>query len=102
TVTYPHAGINNEFTRILIGMCDQDSGLDMDSFNVTADFPIDDTPAGQNLAARFKALSGGRWELRLTKPLTALPRGQFRASIKDKQGNVRRIERTFSVETRSR
>jgi hypothetical protein len=102
TVTYPQAGINNEFTRILIGMYDYDSGLDMDSFTVTADFPIGDIPAGQNVASHFKALPGGRWEVRLATALTALPRGKLTVSIKDKQGNVSRVERTFSVDARSR
>ena len=77
-------------------MHDYDSGLDMDSFSVTADFAIDGAAAGQNLASRFKALPGGRWELRLATALTARPQGKIIVAIKDKAGNISRIERTFS------
>ena len=41
-------------------MHDYDTGLDLESFRVTADFPLDGVPAGQNLAPRFKAEDAGR------------------------------------------
>ena len=46
-------------------MHDYGTGLDLDSFSVTADFAIDGVKPGENLAAKFKALPDGRWELRL-------------------------------------
>jgi hypothetical protein len=97
TLTYPRAGANPELTRILVGMHDYGSGLDPDSFEVTADFPVDGVPAGQNLASRFKPKSEGVWELALPKPVIQLPKGKLTVSVKDRQGNVSRIERTFSV-----
>jgi hypothetical protein len=78
-------------------MHDTGSGLDAGSFEVVADFPVDDTPAGRNLANRFRARSPGVWELTLGKPITELPKGKLTVSVKDRQGNVTRIERTFSV-----
>ena len=58
----------------------------------------DGVPAGENLVKKFKALPDHRWELQPTRPLTELPKeGKLTVSIKDKQGNVTRIERTFSV-----
>ena len=45
-------------TRILVGMHDY-GGLDLDSFRVTADFPLDGVAAGQNLAASFAPTSPG-------------------------------------------
>jgi hypothetical protein len=80
-------------------MYDRDTGLDMDSFQVTADFPIDGVEPGQNLYAKlkFQELKESRWELRLAKPIRELPTGKLTVSVKDKQGNVTRIERTFSV-----
>ena len=74
TLTYPRAGANAELSRILVGMHDYYTGLDMDSFQVTADFAMDDTSAGENLAAKFKPTSPGVWELKLAKPITDLPR----------------------------
>jgi hypothetical protein len=97
TVTYPQAGSNASLSRILVGMHDYYTGLDMSSFTVTADFAVDGMPAGQNLAAKFKPRSDGVWEWPLTRSLTELPRGKLTVSIKDRQGNSSRIERTFAV-----
>jgi hypothetical protein len=36
-------------------------------------------------------------EWALAKPLTKLPRGTIILGVRDRQGNVTRIERTFSV-----
>jgi hypothetical protein len=97
TLTYPRAGVNESLTRVLIGMYDYDSGLDLSSLRVVADVPIDGVPAGENVAARFKRKTQGVWEWKLDKPVTELPRGKLTVSVKDRQGNVSRIERTFSV-----
>ena len=37
------------------------------------------------------------WELVLRQPIAELPRGVLTVSIKDKGGNISRIERTFQV-----
>jgi hypothetical protein len=97
TLTYPRAGVNAGLSRILVGMHDYNTGLDMGSFSVTADFPIDGVQPGGNLAPKFKATSDGVWELLLTNPPTSLTRGKLTVSVRDRQGNTGRIERTFSV-----
>jgi hypothetical protein len=102
TLTYPRAGRNESLTRILVGMHDYDSGLDMDSFRVVADFAADGTAAGENLAKHFQVVSKGVWEMKLARPITALATGKLEVSVKDRQGNVSRIERTFSVAAPSR
>lgn len=96
-LTYPRPGNNESLTRILIGMHDYGSGLEMATFEVAADFAIDDAPVGADLSKRFKALPDNRWELQLTHSITDMPRGTLTVSIKDKQGNRSRIERTISV-----
>jgi hypothetical protein len=35
--------------------------------------------------------------MKLARPVTELSKGRITASVKDRQGNVSRIERTFSV-----
>ncbi len=102
TLTYPKAGANDELARILVGMYDYGSGLDLGSFSVTADFVVDGAAAGQNLAAKFKPVSAGVWELKLARPITELAKGKLTVSVKDKQGNVSRIERTFTVYDKAR
>ena len=46
---------------------------------------------------RTSPVKRGRWVLELAQPVKELPRGKLTVSVKDKQGNVTRIDRTFSV-----
>jgi hypothetical protein len=64
---------------------------------VIADFPVEGVPAGDNLAGKFKALADSRWELPLARPIGELAKGKLTVSVKDRQGNISRIERVFSV-----
>lgn len=82
---------------ILVGMYDDGTGLDSTSFEVNADFPAAGAAPGENLATRFAPLSGGVWELKLAEPIAGLEKGKLEVSVRDRQGNVSRIERTFSV-----
>ncbi|MCE9529733.1 MAG: hypothetical protein K8T89_01120 [Planctomycetes bacterium] len=97
TLTYPSAGTNAPLSRILIGMADAYTGLDLESFRVVADFEIDGVPAGQNLAAKFQTKTQGVWEWKLAKPLGQLPNGKLTVMVKDRQGNTSRIDRNFAV-----
>jgi hypothetical protein len=97
TLTYPRAGANPELTRILVGMYDYYTGLNLDRFQVTADFAVDGVPAGENLAAKFKPKGPGVWEYRLATPVTTLPRGTLTVSVSDRQSNAAEVVRTFSV-----
>jgi hypothetical protein len=98
TLASPQAGANKSLTRIVVGMHDYGSGLDMSSFEVIADFALDGVAAGQNLAAKFQAITPGVWEMTLSRPLTELSRGTLTVSVKDRQGNTTRIERTLSAQ----
>ncbi len=97
TLTEPRRGLNERLTRLLVGMADYGTGLDMASFRVTADFAVGGAAPGDNLAAQFRPKTPGVWELKLARPITELPRGKVTVSVKDRQGNVTRIERSFSV-----
>ena len=97
TLTYPRAGVNGPLTRLLVGMHDYGTGLDQAGFRVVADFAVDGTAAGQDLAPRFRPVTQGVWELRLKSAITDLPRGTLAVSVRDRQGNVTCIERTFTV-----
>src|SRR5262245_3572583 len=97
TVTHPAPGRIAKLTRIVIGMHDHGTGVDSDRLQVTADFAVDDTEPGRNLGAKFKPLTQGVWELRLSKPMRELRSGTLTVSVADRQGNVTRIDRRFSV-----
>ena len=95
TLTSPRAGENPPLTRILIGMYDY-GGLALDSLQVVASFPIDGLAAGENLAKSLRSRSNGIWELKLKGPIS-LANGKLTVSVKDRQGNETRIERTFTA-----
>ncbi len=97
TVTYPAPGRNESLRRILIGMHDTYSGIDPGTFEVIADFPAVGVKAGQNLASKFRPVSQGVWELVLEQPIPKLESGRLTVSVKDRQGNQSRLERSFSV-----
>jgi hypothetical protein len=99
-LTYPRAGSNEALTRILVGMHDYGTGLDMTSFTATADFAVDGINPGENLASKFQDKGDGVWELKLAKPVTDLPAGKLIVSVKDRQGNTSRVERSFAVGSR--
>jgi hypothetical protein len=98
TLTYPSAVRNAELSRFLVGMHDYYTGLDIDIFCVAANFAVDGAPAGTNLVSRFIGKTQGVWELKVKKPVTDLARGKPTVSVRYRQGNVSRIDRTFSVE----
>ena len=95
TVASPKIGANPPLERILIGMHDY-AGLDEKSLEVVADFAVNGIPAGTNLASGFKSTSSGVWELAVMPRITT-PRGNLVVSVKDRQGNATRIERSFSA-----
>lgn len=69
----------------------------MGSFRVVADFDLGGAKADTNLAGMFTPAAAGVWELALATPVTRLPSGRLTVSVKDRQGNETRVERTFSV-----
>ncbi len=97
TLASPKAGANDSLTRIVIGMNDYYSGLDMESFEVRADFPIAGVRAGENLASRFKLVNPGVWELRLAEGINELQRGKVTVAVSDRKGNRTHLDRTFAV-----
>lgn len=97
TVTYPQAGANAKLERILIGLHDYGSGLDLATFKVTVDFELDGRKAGENLAPQFKSTGSGIWELRPSNLPGALPASKLHVEVRDRQGNVTRLERSFFV-----
>jgi Hydrazine synthase alpha subunit middle domain len=97
SLSVPQEGKNAELTRLLVGMHDYGSGLDMKTFSVKANFSVNGVPAGGELARKFTLKSQGVWELRLDKPLTKLAHGKVILTVADRQGNIARTERLFSV-----
>jgi hypothetical protein len=97
TITYPQSGENEPLSRVVIGMADAYTGLDVSSFTVISDVEVDGTAAGDNLAPQFKLITPGVWQWKLSKPMAGLKKSKLIVSVKDRQGNVNRLERVFST-----
>jgi len=83
-----------DLSHLLLGLADYGSGLDPASLRVTADAAVDGVKPGANLAERFQATTAGVWEYRPAQPPKAGP-STVRVEVKDRQGNVTRLERTL-------
>jgi hypothetical protein len=95
-VTIPAPGANTSFTRILLGGFSYN--LDPKSLSVKADFVIDGNPAGTELAGLFTGLSGSRYQYTLVNPpQNGQPQGTLTVTIKDLNGNISTVKRTFLV-----
>jgi hypothetical protein len=81
--------------KIVVGMHDYYSGLDTESFVVSASFAVGGSAAGENLAPRLKPVAEGVWKLRLGEPVQIPDGGRIDVSVKDKAGNETRIVRRF-------
>lgn len=97
TLAKPARGDNRPLRQIVIGMTDYYSGLDPASLHLSADFEINGMPAGTNLAEQVEEVGDGIYELRLSPEIRSLDRGRLRVSVKDQQGNITEIQRSFSV-----
>lgn len=97
TMTYPKKGEIRKLDRILLGMDDYYSGLDLSSLEVRANFAVDGIQPGTNLAKKFKAKSRGVFELLLSKPVKSDEPLRLIVSVKDNQGNIAKIDRRFRI-----
>ncbi len=97
TLSHPLPGDNSPLERILLGAHDYDSGLDLPSLSVVADFDVAGRKSGEDLASLFKPKSQGVHELRLPKTIKQLKQGRLVVTIRDKQGNQTKIDRVFSI-----
>jgi hypothetical protein len=82
---------------IRIGLHDFNTGLDIDSFSVQADFTIDGMLAGTELASLFSQTGDHIWTYTLQNPIDQLSDAELFVSIKDNQGNTTSQHRRFSV-----
>jgi hypothetical protein len=102
TINEPKRGLNQQLSRILIGIDDYYSGLDLESFVVTSNFDLNGIPAGENLSPHFKKINDGVYELPVQELSPRPGDRSISVSIKDRQGNIARIVRTFSVAGKER
>ena len=100
TLSSPRAGTSTQaLNTIRLGAFDYYSGLDRSSLSVKANFAINGKPAGTELAPYFFETADHIWSMTVAPALTDLPSGVLTVSVRDNQGNITRIERTFKVQS---
>lgn len=97
TLTEPRAKLSGPVRRILLGMYDYGSGLDLSTFKVTASFAVDGAPPGTNLASAFKEIGSGIWEYSPRQPIIAFREGDLHIAVRDRQGNETVIDRHLQM-----
>ena len=100
TVSEPRPERNaNALSVIRWGMADNYSGLDLTTLSVTATVAINGRAAGDELSDLAQAVGDGIYEIALSSPITQVDEAHLFVEVKDKQGNVTRVNVKFSVDT---
>lgn len=98
TVSQPRPGLNSSaVTTLALGFADAYSGIAPVSLSIKADFVVQGRAPGSELADLAVSVGDGQVEIPLSSPLPPMVGKMLRAEIRDVQGNVTRVARTFST-----
>jgi hypothetical protein len=101
-VSVPRPGANaGPLTQLRFGAADAHSGVDWSTLSVTADFPVNGRAPGAQLADLAAPIDDGIYAITLTPSLAAGAGRTVNVAIADRQGNVTRVARRFSVQSGS-
>ena len=89
--------MNLDPSEIRFGAADANSGLDLSTLSVEADFVVEGRPPGAELSDLFVVESPGVFVLSLGEPLPGMAEAHVFVEVKDVQGNVTRVDRRFAV-----
>lgn len=87
TVSSPRPNFNPVLTEIRIGVADAYSGIDAGSLSVIADFPVNETAPGIELAGMGSFVNQGIFSIQLVKPLINLTESHVTVTVFDQAGN---------------
>lgn len=92
----PHANAP-PLNAIRFGLADANSGIDLSTLHVSADFAVNGRAAGAELADLAQTAGEDIWTIALSPPLTEGFNRHVHVSVQDMQGNVTRVARAFFV-----
>ena len=99
TVSSPRAGTSDgPLGALRFGLADANSGVDVASLSVVADFPVSGRGAGEELADLATDLGDGVYSIPVSPPIDELAVGELTVEVYDHQGNRNRVERRFEIE----
>lgn len=94
----PRAGRNDlPLTAIRVGIADGYSGALTRTLSITSTLTINGRAPGAQLADLAVPVGDGIFQIALTTPITNVQNARMVASVKDGQGNITRVDRTFSI-----
>jgi len=97
-VSAPRAGWSpGPLAAIVVGTADANSGVAPGSLSVVADVPLAGRPAGAELADLATSIGDGIQAIDLGEPLTDIADALLLVEVADRQGNVTRVARRFSI-----
>jgi hypothetical protein len=95
-VDVPRAGLMTEaLTRIRFGLADANSGVDLSTLSVMATFDVGCQTPPKEMASLAVEVDDGVYEIQLPSSVRDATRGWINVSVKDRQGNVTRVARSF-------
>ncbi len=102
TVSTPRPGHNSiAIDDLRFAYADANSGIDPGTLSVRASFVVNGRPADSELVDLVTPLGADRYRITLATPLAELPDGWLRVSVADAQGNITRVDQSFSVGSQS-
>jgi hypothetical protein len=93
----PAEGVHDNVSRLILGLHDIHSGLNLATLSVKASVALDGARAGSQLASKFRPVGDGRWVWEFRRPLGALPKVRISVRIADNVGNEAERTVTFST-----
>jgi hypothetical protein len=95
SIPRPHA--NAALAQIRFGLADQNSGIDLSTLHVSADFEVSGRAAGAELADLAQSAGEAIWTIDVSPPLTVGWNDHVYVSVQDMQGNITRVARAFFI-----
>ena len=96
-MSIPTLGRNPPLNLLRFGFFDADSGINLSSVSLRANFSVNGSAAGSELAGFVVTRAPWVRELALITPLAGLNNAELRLSVRDVQGNETLIVRRFSI-----
>ncbi|UXI68438.1 TolB family protein [Tahibacter amnicola] len=101
TVSLPRPGFNAlPVTQLRLGISDANSGIAAGTLSVRASFMVAGRAPGSELADLAAPVDADIRAIALGQPLPPMTDAWLRASVRDNQGNITRVEQRFSTSDR--
>ena len=97
TISSPRHNFNpNPINIIRLGLADANTGIDLSSFSITANFIVNGRPVDTELSDLAVNTSAGIYQINLDQalPIDQIER-HIRAEVADNQGNIKRVDVRF-------